>query len=125
WRGDRENLGAFTVGFTGILNDDAPPSPSEMAAFQDFVASIHFPPQPNRTVSNGLPTSVPGFSGSPTSGQNLFNTAPIDGGALTCAACHFTTMGGANNTIISANFLQISQGMKVPQLRNLYEKTGF
>jgi YVTN family beta-propeller protein len=125
WRADRTGLPEFAPAFQSLLGDDAAPSISEMTQMQNFLATLHFPPQPNRTMTDTLPASVSGFSGNPTSGQNLFLNQPIDGGAITCVTCHTMPMGGANTFLISSSFLQISQSMKVPQLRNLYEKTGF
>ncbi len=129
WRSDREDLMAFSPAFVSLLGGDASPSNAAMTQMQDFLATIHFPPQPNRSITDGLPaslpSSMPGFTGNPTTGQSLFTTTAIDGGAITCVTCHTLGMGGANSTVISANLLQESQSMKVPQLRNLYEKTGF
>ena len=39
WRGDREDTAAFSVGFTGLLGADSPPSPAEMAKLEAFLAT--------------------------------------------------------------------------------------
>lgn len=124
WRGDREDLAAFSGAFMSLLGDDAPPSANEMAAMENFVATIKFPPQPNRTMTDGLPTSVPGFAGNPTTGQTLFNNLVACAGIFRCNQCHVLPTGG-NATLISPALLTTSQAIKTPHLRNLYEKTGF
>jgi hypothetical protein len=123
WRGDREDMAAFSVGFTGLLGADNPPTPSEMAALEDFIATIRFQPNPHRTFTDGLPPSVPGFSGNPANGQSLFTSASLDQSSTTCVTCH-TMPTGAGAFLVSANNLGESQAMNVPQLRDLYKKVG-
>lgn len=123
WRGDRKDLSAFTSGFTGLLGLDAPPSPAEMKQLEEFLASIRFPPNPFRTLDDQLPASVPGFSGSPANGKVLFETASRFTGGLRCVDCHAAPSGGAA-TLVSGDVRGESQAFKVPQLRDLYKKTG-
>ena len=122
WRGDREDLAAFNGAFESLLGDDTQLSPAEMAQFEAFVATLTPPPNPFREFTGGLPASL--GTGSPINGESLFNTVLLDGGALTCVACH-TKPAGTNGMIISGTLLMESQSIKVPQLRNMYEKTGF
>jgi mono/diheme cytochrome c family protein len=42
WRGDREDMNAFTVGFTGLLGANAPPTTAEMDELEAFIATIRF-----------------------------------------------------------------------------------
>jgi YVTN family beta-propeller protein len=123
WRGDRENIAAFTAGFTGLLGVAAPPTPVEMTQLQDFLATIHFQPNPFRTFDDQLPTSLPGFAGNPQTGATLFATAALDAGGTTCADCHAGSTGAAG-TLISPAALQAAQAMNVPQLSGIYKKTG-
>src|SRR5204863_17890 len=64
------------------------------------------------------------FYGGFTSGHR---TQATDGAFLRCNDCHTgTNFGpGTNGQIINHTALQEAQDMKVPQLRNLYKKTGF
>ncbi len=124
WRGDRQNLAAFNPAFVGLLGDDVQLTTGEMTQFTNFIQSIRFKPNPNRNLNNTLPTSISGFTGNPVSGQSLFLNAFIDGGLIQCDQCH-TLPTGSLNTVISAAALQETQSFKVPQLRNMYEKTGF
>ncbi len=123
WRGDREDMAAFTVGFTGLLGADAPPTLPEMAKLENFLATIRFQPNPYRTFTDGLPPSVPGFSGDPANGENLFMNASLDQASTTCVTCH-TMPTGAGSFLVSANNLGQSQAINVPQLRDMYKKQG-
>ncbi|HEY2387453.1 MAG TPA: hypothetical protein VGK30_10860 [Candidatus Binatia bacterium] len=123
WRGDRPDMAAFHVGFTGLLGAAAPPSPPQMQQLEDFIATIRFPPNPHRTFTDGLPASIPGLSGNPQNGKTLFETAVRAGGVAKCVDCHSGPSGGAA-TIVSGNVLGESQSFNVPQLRNLYKKVG-
>ena len=98
-------------------------TPAEMAKFKAFIGTIKNPPNPYRLINNGLPAGL--FNGgNPINGSSLYNTAPIDGGAITCVQCHALPTG-TNGQLTSAAALQETQSMKIPQLRNMYRKTGF
>jgi hypothetical protein len=56
-------------------------------------------------------------------GQQFFLNTAVDG-PLRCADCH-ALPAGTNGQVIDHTALQESQDMKVPQLRNLYKKSGF
>ncbi|MCB1610480.1 MAG: hypothetical protein KDI60_01665 [Xanthomonadales bacterium] len=166
WRGDRAGIEAFNPAFEGLLGDDAQLTGAEMQAFEDFLATITFPPNPHRNLDNTLPSSMPlpghytsgrfqmaGIplgSGSATRGLQLYTTGLLDG-ALQCASCHTLPTGMAVNGPLFLGVLAVPVGgsimpigpmgenhlgivstdgstnvsMKVPQLRNQYEKTGF
>ncbi len=121
WRGDREDLAAFNGAFESLLGDDTQLTPTEMARYEAFVATLTPPPNPFRQLDGTLPGSFPN-GGNPVTGQNLFNTALLDG--INCATCH-AFPSGTNGQLTSGPLLQESQSIKIPQLRNMYEKTGF
>lgn len=166
WRGDRAGIEAFNPAFEGLLGDDTQLTPTEMQSFEDFLATITFPPNPNRNFDNSLPSNMP-LPGHYTSGRfqmagiplgtgnaarglQLYTTAVLDG-ALQCASCHSLPTGMAVNGPLFLGALNVQVGgvvmpigpmgenhlgivstdgstnvsMKVPQLRNQYEKTGF
>lgn len=125
WRGDRRTIADFNPTFVTLLGNERELSPQEMADFAAFLATLRFPPNPNRTLDDGLRTSLPVSTGTgnPVNGERVFRTVPT-AGPLTCAICHVPPTGH-NTSLISANLLQEAQDMKVPQLRNMYEKTGF
>jgi YVTN family beta-propeller protein len=143
WRGDRENLAAFSPAYVGLLGNDREPLADEMAAFEAFVATITYPPNPNRNLDNSLKTKVAG--GDAVNGRELFVRGRIDtgsgadltgqdplaivgfelvGGIFSCNACHVLPTG-TNRRNNSARDLNKPQGMKIAQLRSAYEKTGF
>lgn len=127
WRGDRENLAAFAPAFTGLQGADAEPSAAELQQFTDFIATIKFPPNPNRNIDMTFPPLLPvtGGNGNAANGQNLFVNVPTLAGA-TCTACHGPVPGpGTNQTIDDPGLPAAPQPLKMAQLRNMHEKTGW
>src|SRR5262249_10168957 len=119
WRGDREDLAAFNGAFEGLMGDDALLTDQEMAQFEAFIATIKPPPNPNRNLDGTLPTSF-------RNGRNATNGPPNFG---ICASCHLPP-AGTNGHIMAAEMngggvVNGTQSIKIPQLRNLYEKVGF
>ena len=169
WRGDRDGLEEFNGAFQSLQGDDTGLDAAEMQGFEDFLATLHFPPNPNRTLDNGLPTDLPlpgQFSdgrfagqgglaagepmpnGNAQRGLELFRPPNITAFAgLACSSCHTMPTGaGSDHALNDAQtaFAPIPPGpngenqlalfvmdgtvestIKVPQLRNLHEKTGF
>lgn len=125
WRGDRATLAAFNVAFPGLLGADAQISATEMQQFEDFVGTIRFQPNPNRTFSDLLPSSIPGIPGNPIAGQNIMFINGRVGGTISCVTCHQIQTGGTDRLTVPGNFLGEVQTFKTPHLRNIYRKTGF
>jgi len=161
WRGDRDGIEEFNGAFIGLLGDDEMLTTEEMQEFEDFLATIYYPPNPYRTFENGMPTDLPlpghyttgdfGPAGQPlpngdaTSGRALFRPPNfLDAGALACVACHTRPTGmGTDTHLVGNTFQAVAPGpngerhhalvavdgstnvsLKIPQLRNLYERTG-
>jgi len=164
WRGDRDGLEEFNPAFPNLLGAERPLTATEMQEFEDFLATIHFPPNPFRTLENGLPDSLPlpghftpgrfGPAGQPlpvgnaVAGLAHYRTASLDGGVpgFQCVTCHTlpTGMGselmglaggpggtlpvGPNgerhHALVSVDG-STNVSMKIPQLRNLYDRVGF
>jgi YVTN family beta-propeller protein len=59
WRGDKRGLEDFNGAFTALQGDDEALSQLEMQRFEDFLATVHFPPNPFRNFDNSFSTSVP------------------------------------------------------------------
>jgi hypothetical protein len=163
WRGDRAGLEEFNGAFIGLQGDDANLSPAEMQEFENFLATIHFPPNPFRTFQNTLPTSLslsghfttgrflpegqPLPNGNAVNGLSLYRSTSrlLDGGALACVTCHTLPTGaGADMRFQSGQYQPRPIGpngehhlglvsvdgvtnitMKIPQTRNVYDKSGF
>ncbi len=160
WRGDRRGLEDFNGAFQALQGDDAQLTAAEMQEFEDFLATITFPPNPFRNFDNTLPASMPlpgqfrtGRFGSanqplPTGnavqGLSDYRTQGLDAG-VRCVSCHALPTGaGTDHRLVGATLQPFPVGpngehhlmmvsidgstnvsIKVPQLRDDYEKTGF
>ena len=125
WRADRADLDAFNPAFVNLMGRATQLPDSEMAAFDEFVMPLVYPPNPNQLLNRDV-ADAPLHTPSAKRGQTFFFNQPVDAGQ-TCNFCHTsTTFGpGTGGQITPAAALQESQDMKIPQLRNLYKKTGF
>lgn len=126
WRGDKEDVAAFNVAYEE-LQGSVQRSAEEMAMLTAFIDSIDYPPNPNRNIDNTLRTNLPvtGGAGNAAAGLNLYNTAPIFGGALTCVACHTLPEGTDRQIDFPPGGGPSGQSLKNVQLRGMEEKTGF
>ncbi len=127
WRGDRQNLDAFRPAFRNLLGKVPAPADSEMAAFDDFVLPLAYPPNPYQYLDRSMRDAPPGQP-SARRGQTFFFNSPVDAGQ-TCNFCHVASNPpfgpGTSGQLVNDAALQEDQDMKIPQLRNLYRKTGF
>jgi DNA-binding beta-propeller fold protein YncE len=129
WRGDRFGIEEFNGAFMGLLGDDAQLTPAEMQQFEDFLATIAFPPNPYRNLDNSLPASLPlpghytpgrfapaGLPlppGNPNNGLTLYTstTRRLDGGTFACVTCHTLPTGaGTDMTFSGFNYTQLPPG---------------
>ncbi len=162
WRGDRDGLEDFNPAFEGLMGDDEQLSAAEMQEFEDFLATVAFPPNPFRRLDNSLPNDLPlpghyttgrfAPAGEPLPNGNAQNGLSLyvsldrrlDRGAFACVTCHTLPTGmGPDMTFSGGQFQPIEPGpdgerhlmlvsvdgstnraIKVPHLRNVYEKTG-
>jgi DNA-binding beta-propeller fold protein YncE len=127
WRGDMTNavdefddvtnFSGFSGAFVKLLGRATEPSPTDFAAFTDFVLTLEYPPNPIKNL-----TDV--GTGSEVAGQTAFANAPTGGGAIACAPCH-SLPTGTNGFTLDSNVVDVgNQGMKIPHLRNAYDKVG-
>jgi len=125
WRGDRTNFLHFNGAFDSLLGGTAL-SAADMAAYRSFINTIVFQPNPNQNLNRTLPASFDG--GNPTLGRNAYigtNYATLLGVIqLNCNTCHGVNKG-TEGGFTPAAALQESQDMKVPHLRNIYQKLHF
>jgi hypothetical protein len=122
WRGDRQGgevaaFEAFNQAFPGLLGRAAQLTPAQMAAFRKFALLLRYPPNPIRRIDNALrPTEDAGAA--LYSGRVTDTVANCDGcHVLDGAAGHF---GGDGRTVFDAS----PQHIKIPHLRNQYQKIG-
>jgi YVTN family beta-propeller protein len=118
WRGDKPNFAAFNVAFQSLMGG-VQLTTDQMNAYTAFINTIAFMPNPNQNLNRTLPTSLKG--GNPVNGLNLYNTLQIvSGSTVTCQKCHTANPGPGTNLAIQQG--KEIQPMKVPQLRNMYQK---
>jgi YVTN family beta-propeller protein len=137
WRGDRSvgvfgtdpfdtsiSFDNFNVAFPGLVGRDAPLAAADMQKFTDFALQITLPPNPVRALDNSLTSAqqaARNFYFGPRSSDGLrigdlnFNCNGCH--VLDAAAGHFGNGG-------NASFEQETQTMKIPHLRNAYQKIG-
>ena len=132
WRGDRTGgndpggsaldstaaFKKFNVAFGSLLGRSKPLTASEMQAFTDFILQVTYPPNPIRALNNSL-------SADQQAGHDFFmSTTPSDS-AQPCHGCHaLNPASGFFGTDGFSSFENETQQLKIPHLRNLYQKVG-
>jgi YVTN family beta-propeller protein len=131
WRGDRNSFASFNPAFASLMGHTGQLPDSQMSAFTDFASALVYPPNPNQNLDRTFPDAPLGQP-SAARGAVLFQTLPVGLGGETCNDCHTATNfgPGTNGTMVPDDSLLHNLGfedqdLKVPQLRNLYTKTGF
>jgi YVTN family beta-propeller protein len=144
WRGDRAGLEEFNGAFESLLGDDTQLTAQEMQEFEDFLATITFPPNPFRNFDNTMPTMLetgqttperfgtPGLplpQGRPNVGVSRFRdittAGRIDMGAFACVSCHNLPTGtGPNATFSAGSFHAIAAGPNGEQHHQLVSLDG-
>ncbi|MEO8663509.1 MAG: hypothetical protein ABI693_33950 [Bryobacteraceae bacterium] len=122
WRGDRASFADFNGAFQSLMGG-TPLATSDMSAYTAFINTIAFMPNPFQNLDRTLPTSLNG--GNAVNGLNVFNTV-FDGNtdSPTCQSCHTANPGpGSNNVVMVLG--NAPQPLKVPELRNIYQKLLF
>jgi len=118
WRADRSSFLAFDGAFVSLLGRGDSLSASDMTAYRDFINTIRMYPNPNLLLDRSLTNPASGPSA--TRGQNEFMNVAHDG-PFTCNNCHLVPTG-TNDQVVNASALLEDQDMKVPQLRNAFQK---
>jgi YVTN family beta-propeller protein len=134
WRGDRtggnavppgdpldEELAfkAFNVAFDGLLGrDEGMISGSAMGAFTGFILDVTLPPNPIRNLENSLTADQ-------QIGRDFYFGPILSDGVATCNGCHtLDPSQGFFGTSGETTFEGETQEIKVPHLRNIYQKVG-
>jgi hypothetical protein len=110
----------FIVAFPGLVGGSTPTSDPQlqldMQAFTDFALQLALPPNPVRGIANALSTSA-------GNGQTVYLNDNMD--TLTCNGCHtLQAQNGFFGTGGLASFENETQIVKIPHLRNMYQKVG-
>lgn len=125
----------FLPAFEGLLGKDGTITPAEMQQFTDFALQMILPPNPVANLDNSLTTTqasaqqhymndasvdIEFFTGGP-----VFGFDPNDFLSITCNNCHsLDPSNGFFGTGGDESFEGLKQNMKIPHLRNLYDKVG-
>lgn len=121
WRGDKTNFIDFNTTFNTLLGG-AVMNDLDMTAFRDFIETMTFAPNPNQNLDRTYPTNFAG--GNALLGRGLFDTQQTTLG--NCTFCHAAPPGvGSTNAIhpVGEGPMRF-QPVKLPQLRNLYQKAS-
>jgi len=118
WRADRANFLAFNGAFVSLLGGADSLSGADMQAFSDFITTVRFGPNPNRQLDRSLPNPLSGPNA--LRGQDEYMNKVHDN-PFKCNDCHAVPTG-TNNQVLPNEALLEAQDIKVPQLRNAYEK---
>ena len=122
WRGDIPNFSGFNATFSTLLGGNQLSS-SDMSAYQAFVETITFQPNPNQNLDRSLPVSLGG--GNAVNGKTAFVAHLINGiSGNTCSSCHLLRNFGSDLRIVT-RVTNLDQPTKVPTLRNVYQKLDF
>lgn len=133
WRGDRtgENrargesleLAAFkefNEAFPGLVGRDSELTDEEMTQFAEYALELTYPPNPIAPLDNNLPSSL-------AEALEIYNTVNSDF-VTNCNGCHVLDpdrgMFGTDGTM-SVEGGDVDEDMKIPHLRNMYQKVGF
>jgi YVTN family beta-propeller protein len=132
---------AFNVAFLGLNGRHAPLPAADMQRFADFALQITYPPNPYRSLDNGLTPAQ-------RRGRDHFAVTPGTAAPLDtisqCIHCHITDPdGNAEHGVARPGFFGTDgklvvegddfsfpdtgvdlQPFKIPHLRNLYQKIG-
>lgn len=116
----------FNTAFKGLLGRSAPLSADEIQAFTDFALQITYPPNPIRNLNNTLTAEQ-------EEGRKIYFGKASDT-FFNCNACHSLDRDGNREfgvekpgffgTAGLSAFIPEPQFMKIPHLRNLYQKVG-
>src|SRR5207249_4339241 len=117
----------FNVAFVGLVGRETELDPADMQKFTDFALQIMLPPNPNRRLDNVLdPSQQAGhdfFLGPRRSDGLASDIFGVNG--FTCQGCHeLDPPEGEFGTSKNCSFENEEQVVKIPHLRNLYQKVG-
>jgi sugar lactone lactonase YvrE/mono/diheme cytochrome c family protein len=132
WRGDRtgatrdgnetleeQSFEDFNGAFTDLLGRDAQLTTAQMDAFAKFALRLTYPPNPIANLDNSLTAAQ-------AQGAQIYNTVTSDG-ITQCNGCHVLNLAqGRFGTDGNMSFEGgvVSEDMKIPHLRNMYQKVG-
>jgi DNA-binding beta-propeller fold protein YncE len=139
WRGDRVDQNGdlynadiafrnFRVAFPGLVGRDGQIPEEDMQKFSNFILQVMMPPNPIRNLDNSLTADQQAgrnFMTGSRRADGLFTDAFGVQAGFNCVGCHILDPSqGHFGTDGEASFEGETQIVKIPQLRNMYEKIG-
>jgi DNA-binding beta-propeller fold protein YncE len=125
WRGDRSGdepadaraaFLAFRAAFRTLLGREEPFPEADMLELREFVLRLRYPPNPVAPLDGSLTPDQ-------AAGKELFDSdgdpRGLGGDGNPCATCHALPLGTGGLAVAVED-----QDLKVPHLRNLYQKAG-
>jgi YVTN family beta-propeller protein len=130
WRGDRLNFAEFNGAFESLMGATKLAG-ADILAYSAFANTILYQPNPWQNPDRTFPTSL--FGGNAAAGRDTYINAELmipgpPNGPPTCNGCHLANPGPGTNRIIHpavAGVRSLEQPLKIPQLRNIYQKLLF
>jgi YVTN family beta-propeller protein len=130
WRGDRLNFSEFNGAFDSLMGGTKL-SAADILAYNAFINTLLYQPNPWQNLDRTLATSL--FGGNAVAGRDTFINAELmspgpPNGPATCNGCHMANPGPGTNRVIHPairGVRSLEQPLKVPQLRNIYQKLLF
>jgi YVTN family beta-propeller protein len=123
WSGDRPELSRFADAFVTLMGADAPLTTGSINALEDYLDTIHIPPNPNRNLDNTYSTSVP----FPGPNNTILSVGNAVAGAqefeANCRSCHIGDTA-RNDLIREGGEFGLDQYRRTPQWRNFNERAG-
>jgi YVTN family beta-propeller protein len=117
----------FNGAFVALLGRDEELPAADMQAFTDFALQLTYPPNPIRALDNSLTADQ-------QAGRDLFFDKPTTLDLPGCQFCHrLDPQANAQYGVARPGFFgsdgelvggELFQTLKIPQLRNLYQKVG-
>jgi len=132
WRGGRQFFQSFNGAMVTLMGRATELPTADMDAFDAFIKTVRYPPNPYRNLDDSLPTSITvpdqatgtwSATGNPAAAATSFVNDTLDG-PFSCNNCHALPTG-TNTQLFNGNAEGESQDFKIPQMRNMYEKVGF
>ncbi len=116
----------FNVAFPGLIGRDQQLTPEQMQAFTDFILQVTYPPNPIRNLDNSLTPDQ-------AAGRAMY-FGEISDTFFNCNGCHVLDPDGNRQYGVAKpgffgsdgrySFEGETQALKIPHLRNMYQKVG-
>lgn len=127
---EREAFKRFNGAFVDLLGGVKKLDPDEMNDFTSFILTLRYPPNPIQNLDDTLSDPIDPSAPSEKKGSIFFNNVKLGSGA--CADCHQGSFGTVGLSSIEGGLPDsmgivpgnLPQEMKIPHLRNLYQKVG-